>query len=96
MDCVRGIASLPVGDEPTEEVYLVPDTGSPGVEHLMKHPIKGRACKKFHHFMNKEYRHLHTLKFMKLCGALMSLYIKLQWLEVGVRGVLGRSVVFNA
>ena len=33
MDCVRGIASLPVGDEPTEEVYLVPDTGKPGAKY---------------------------------------------------------------
>ena len=30
MDCVRGIASLPVEGEPTEEVYLVPATGKPG------------------------------------------------------------------
>ena len=33
MDCVRGIASLAVGDEPTEEVYLVPDTGKPGAKY---------------------------------------------------------------
>ena len=33
MDCMRGVASLPVGDEPTEEVYLVPDTGKPGAKY---------------------------------------------------------------
>ena len=33
MECVRGIASLPLNGETTEEVYLAPGTGKPGA-HL--------------------------------------------------------------
>ena len=35
MECVHGVARLPTvgGGEPTEEVYLLPDTGRPGAEY---------------------------------------------------------------
>ena len=42
MECVRGTASLPLNGETTEEVYLAPGTGKPGVQ--LDSPILPPNC----------------------------------------------------
>ena len=42
MECVHGTASLPLNGETTEEVYLAPGTGKPGV--LLDSPILPPNC----------------------------------------------------